>query len=552
MNRSLNFPAIISIVILSFLSIAIISCSDSSTSGEAIPRMIVELPDDLSFNAPYGGPSPDEFLIYVSSSNGDSIGISFSNNESWISLQNPFFTGYTPDSILVVLRVAAPVKLLPGIYYDTITVTGTNAANPIERFEIQMTIGDELMTTPDSISFIANLEGNNPEDQYFKIQSTSGSTMDYIAEVNSSWLSISKTSGITSNTDSITISADVSSLPAGTHYDTVWISADSALNSPIAMQAKVTISSWLPQQSPLTHDINQIYFIDDNNGWIVGRITDLSSFSGFILKTTNGGNNWAIERVLSATTGSDSTLGDIQFIDNIGWISGARGIVMKSTDIGQSWDLLDLPDSITDNGTSNFKAHYFITADTGWFVGENGKIVKTEDGGLTWIEQNSTTIQDLQDVYFVDSQNGWAVGNIKVVLHTTDGGATWTLQSVPNSTIVGQNYDFRSVWFVDNSNGFVCGKLGQIIRTSDGGSNWTNISFPKLLNFNKMQFANSTTGWIVGQEGIIYKTTDGGDTWEEKLSGTDNWLFTLFFLNANNGWIAGENGVIKFSASGGE
>ena len=38
--------------------------------------------------------------------------------------------------------------------------------------------------------------------------------------------------------------------------------------------------------------INDLYFIDNQNGWAVGED---STGSGVILKTVNGGNDWIIE-----------------------------------------------------------------------------------------------------------------------------------------------------------------------------------------------------------------------------------------------------------------
>jgi len=58
----------------------------------------------------------------------------------------------------------------------------------------------------------------------------------------------------------------------------------------------------------------------------------------------------------------------------------------------------------------------------GTIVGEEGVILRTADGGLSWEEQTSGTTNALSSVYFVDALNGWSVGNNGAILHTTNGG----------------------------------------------------------------------------------------------------------------------------------
>jgi photosystem II stability/assembly factor-like uncharacterized protein len=49
---------------------------------------------------------------------------------------------------------------------------------------------------------------------------------------------------------------------------------------------------------------------------------------------------------------------------------------------------------------------FFSDPSAGWAVGEKGKIIHTNDGGVTWNQQNSGTETILFDVYFLNSTNG--------------------------------------------------------------------------------------------------------------------------------------------------
>ena len=43
---------------------------------------------------------------------------------------------------------------------------------------------------------------------------------------------------------------------------------------------------------------------------------------------------------------------------------------------------------------------YFIDENYGWLVGNEGTILKTTDGGTTWVIQKSGTINDLRRISF--------------------------------------------------------------------------------------------------------------------------------------------------------
>ena len=67
---------------------------------------------------------------------------------------------------------------------------------------------------------------------------------------------------------------------------------------------------------------------------------------------------------------------------------------------------------------------------TGWGVGSDGTILKTEDGGATWKPRPSGTSVWLESVTFAaDGKTGWIVGQEGAVLKTRDGGDTWEPRS---------------------------------------------------------------------------------------------------------------------------
>lgn len=76
---------------------------------------------------------------------------------------------------------------------------------------------------------------------------------------------------------------------------------------------------------------NSIYFSDQLNGWAVG------GFDNLIVRTTNGGQNWA-----KLNTGINEPLwnsnNDVSFVSpTTGWVFNSGRVMYKTTNGGLSW-----------------------------------------------------------------------------------------------------------------------------------------------------------------------------------------------------------------------
>ena len=115
----------------------------------------------------------------------------------------------------------------------------------------------------------------------------------------------------------------------------------------------------------------------------------------------------------------------------------------------------------------SFVTHGGITAGTA--VGETGTIIRTTDGGASWVNQSVAATDSLYGVSFIDANMGMAVGTGGLILRTTDGGAKWKFES--RTTI-----DLYGVSFTDIDKWIAVGDTGAILRTTDGGASWTRSS----------------------------------------------------------------------------
>lgn len=134
------------------------------------------------------------------------------------------------------------------------------------------------------------------------------------------------------------------------------------------------------------------------------------------------------------------------------------GAIMRSEDGGQNWTLLP------ENG-DNFRAVHFPSPQIGYVVGASGKILKTSDGGLTWERQNradnfTQNKTQFNDVLFVDNDKGYAVGNNSTFWKTIDGGENWLV--IENFPAV----SFNSI-FIRDGQGYLVSKEGRLFTFVD-------------------------------------------------------------------------------------
>jgi photosystem II stability/assembly factor-like uncharacterized protein len=250
------------------------------------------------------------------------------------------------------------------------------------------------------------------------------------------------------------------------------------------------------QKYPLntTENINEIYFRNEDNGYLVaGRK---------LFITSDGGSNWR-ETVIfrqSEFRNTTPTFLSIRFADKrrghaIGSVLNSRGnvidsLVMRTTDGGETWQRIIVP--------SKFELFHldFDGKDRGWIAGDNGLILATRNGGASWQEQTTGTTNALYNIDFHDEDEGYAVGEAGTILRTENGGETWQIvrTSFPGT--------FMRVDFADDKNGWIVGHRGVILRSSDKGRTWVRMESSTTKNLYGLHIVKRY-GWAVGADGTI-------------------------------------------------
>src|SRR5437667_7983284 len=197
--------------------------------------------------------------------------------------------------------------------------------------------------------------------------------------------------------------------------------------------------------------------------------------------------------------------------------------------------------SPVDSGTtSNLNGAILLDSGTGFVVGATGTILKSTDDGATWAPLASGTSTTLHGIYFLDPNDGIAVGDGGLILRTTDGGAAW--QSVTS----GVEDSLRSVSF-NGVNGICGGDSQDILYSTDSGASW-QISQSGFFGgvFLGAQMLSATTGFVAGQNSIfqalVGTTTDGGASWAFQpfyFDGNEGGANDVFFFDQSTGVVSG-------------
>ncbi len=238
---------------------------------------------------------------------------------------------------------------------------------------------------------------------------------------------------------------------------------------------------------------------------------------------------------------------DVFFInEKVGWVAGTFGTLMKTMDGGNTWVGVKIDDS-------RFSDVDFTAADRGWAVGKDGAFYKTNDGGESWervISSGFPPDEDFSRVVFFNDTLGYVLG-YKGVYRTADGGDSWVNNWLP---VV----PYRGAWgmsFVNGRVGFLLGSRWldddpvMIYKTLDGAKTWHPVEGSRtsiLRTIGTIYFIDENTGWAGG--GVIMKTEDGGMTWRTQLEPAV--VREFYFVNCMYGFAVGGDKILKTTDGG--
>lgn len=312
-----------------------------------------------------------------------------------------------------------------------------------------------------------------------------------------------------------------------------------------------TPTGWYQQFMPNLNgrQITDIFFLDSLTGYAVTN--NLSgSDTGYILKTTNGGDNWNFNFM------TNNSLSKIKFANyNTGYACGGTGggtrFFCKTTNAGINWNAINTP-------PNNFYSDMCVlNQDTLWLADRDnliGGLERSTNGGISWTQQYYQFNSNPEHIYMFNARIGFKDGNN--LGKTTDGGFNWV-------TMPGGN--FLDMYFADSLTGWKANL--DMKKTTDGGLNWITQNIPSGGNIvvNQMvRFAliNKDTLWGVGgslyigsgqNRGMLYRTTNSGNNWLFQIPDTSIHIAIYNytnFINKSIGWAYSYGGGVHTTTGG--
>jgi len=292
------------------------------------------------------------------------------------------------------------------------------------------------------------------------------------------------------------------------------------------------VGNWYQQFMPNIggRQITDITFQDSLIGYSVAW---QSSDTSYILKTTNGGNDWQI------IYRNFYQMKQLQFLNiNTGYACGA--FLYKTSNGGINWVQVNAP-------AISPQELYVLNEDTIWLVQNDffiGGVFRTTNGGSNWVQQLNVNGNNPDHIYMYNRNIGF-VSQASVggrLYKTTNSGVNWTL--------LAGDY-FTDMYFADSLTGWKCS--GLMKKTTDGGLSWLIQELPTGPNIfisvvRKFSNLNRDTIWAVGgvinfggstSKGMIFRTTNGGDNWLYQVPDTSINIFQysfIKFINKDHGW----------------
>lgn len=281
---------------------------------------------------------------------------------------------------------------------------------------------------------------------------------------------------------------------------------------------------WSAQSSGTSEDLTGVCFIDQSQGWVVGA-------KGTILHTTDGGLHWGPQ-----VSGTDADLWAISCVaPGYARVKG-YGLDLRTRNGGTDWVL-----------TAGSGGDFQVTGpDQEWEVRSGaclGCALYSSDGGASWALRNDGLNEWVNSICLIDADTGWVANNWGRVWRTTDRGITWIEQITPTSGATGSV--IQRVRFGDRLNGWAI--LSQqwqthCLHTRNGGQEWVLERLPQEVEFTSRFCAIGEDMWCPAGATIVKRTGAGQTLRYRNPDGGE--ILGIHFVDPDHGWAVGTGGTI--------
>lgn len=240
--------------------------------------------------------------------------------------------------------------------------------------------------------------------------------------------------------------------------------------------------------------------------------------------------------------------------ENTIWASGHDGVLLRSSDAGQSWErmldgyqLLELELAWLEEREAYLEARLDDAEDDEeafeyeFLLDELS--FQTQAAG---IQQEVGPTKPLLDILFIDQNHGFAVGAYGLLLETLDSGENWSLvnQRLDNPIA----YHLNKLVANEAGDLFIIGEAGQLFRSEDDGQTWDMLESPYHGSLFGGLFDQQDRLWVYGLRGNVFVSDDNGDTFTTVDADTRYNLNSGTVMADGTVVLAGHSGTLVFFA----
>ncbi len=240
-------------------------------------------------------------------------------------------------------------------------------------------------------------------------------------------------------------------------------------------------------------------------------------------------------------------------------VVGERGHILYSHDT-KNWIQASVDTKVTLTNV------VMLDEKTGWAVGHDAVILKTDDGAKTWHKIFSDVDEQapLLDIYFKDALNGIAIGAYGLMYLTHDAGVDW---QKTNLKLLHKNKDVDSefqdeftdtedlhlnaISYAGDHRFYIAAEAGRIFRSDDDAQSWLDLSSPYRGSFFGVLPLSFKDVLVYGLRGHLYRSSDAGTSWIKIETGTEEMLTDAKILSNGDIVVIGLAGTMILSEDNG-
>jgi len=267
---------------------------------------------------------------------------------------------------------------------------------------------------------------------------------------------------------------------------------------------------------------------------------------GIVMRSVDQGRSWQQQ-----PTPFSVMLTSVWFADSAhGWLTGHDGLLAATTDGGVSWHTLLDGNQINQLRLQRLQEKLTELERRAVAEPDNAALAAQLDNVSWQVEDATAGLESgasvpLLDVWFANTQQGFALGGYGLLLKTEDGGNSWVYwgDRLDNP----DSFHLNAITEDHQGYLYIAGEAGLLFRSTDGGASWNRIDTPYDGSFFGITEFNNQL-YLMGLRGNLYRSAAGLE-WSPVDTGYSVTLQSAV-AGADKLVLLGQGGLILRSSDG--